>query len=201
MRVNSPATWHSSASPVAWPSVSLTSLKRSRSMNISATFRSRLSAVASAWVTRSRSSTRLGSPVSGSWCARCCRRAWPSATARSAASSRSRSRSCWVWRSTAHTSTSTNSTRSGGRTCGGTPSPSAKKPAAADMTATIARGICRSSASHRRSWRGDSSRAGDQRDAPQPSSNANTENSKPVPSPGCRLPWRKARCQAIHTAP
>ena len=60
------ATRVSSSSPVAWPSVSLISLKRSRSMNISAPSRCERALATSACCSRSFIKRRLGSSVSGS---------------------------------------------------------------------------------------------------------------------------------------
>ena len=53
----------SSLSPMAWPKVSLTSLKPSRSMNRAATSKCSRRARARVWFTRSKTRTRLGSPV------------------------------------------------------------------------------------------------------------------------------------------
>ena len=61
------ATSWSSTSPWWWPSVSLTSLKWSRSMIITAAPPWRRSAARTACWTRSRNSTRFGRPVSASW--------------------------------------------------------------------------------------------------------------------------------------
>ena len=61
------ATSCSSTSPRWWPSVSLTSLKWSRSMIITAAPPWRRSAARTACWTRSRNSTRFGRPVSASW--------------------------------------------------------------------------------------------------------------------------------------
>ena len=71
-------TVFSSSSPMRWPSVSLTFLKRSRSMNSTPTRWPLRLACAIACVRRSCSSSRLGSPVSASRVARYCRRssAW-----------------------------------------------------------------------------------------------------------------------------
>ena len=61
----------SSSSPTSWPRLSLTSLKRSRSMNSTATAAPRARRAGSACSSRSSSSVRFGSPVSAScsaWC-------------------------------------------------------------------------------------------------------------------------------------
>ena len=64
------ATCCSNWSPTGWPRVSLMVLKWSRSTNSSATLQPLRSDQAVASENRSRNSTRLGRPVSGSWCAR-----------------------------------------------------------------------------------------------------------------------------------
>ncbi len=71
-------TRFSSSSPIRWPSVSFTFLKRSRSMNSTPTRRPLRFAFAIACVRRSCSSSRLGRPVSASRVARYCSRssAW-----------------------------------------------------------------------------------------------------------------------------
>ena len=61
----------SSASPAWWPSESLTSLKRSRSIIATATWPPSRSAIAIACSIRSRNSVRLGRPVRPSWSAWC----------------------------------------------------------------------------------------------------------------------------------
>ena len=68
------ATALSNWSPMLWPKLSLTNLKRSRSRNSTATARRWRAARVSAWPKRSSSRTRLGNPVSASWLARCARR-------------------------------------------------------------------------------------------------------------------------------
>ena len=60
------ASMHRSSSPALWPSESLTSLKRSRSMNSTATDVRRRAAWLSVSERRSMNSVRLGRPVSGS---------------------------------------------------------------------------------------------------------------------------------------
>ncbi|EKE16698.1 MAG: hypothetical protein ACD_10C00845G0002 [uncultured bacterium] len=60
----------SSLSPAWWPKLSLMFLKLSRSINISVMPDPARSALAQALAKRSRSNTRFGSLVSGSWCAR-----------------------------------------------------------------------------------------------------------------------------------
>ena len=76
--VSAALTLFSSSSPIRWPSVSLTFLKRSRSMNSTPTRRPLRFACAIACARRSCSSRRLGRPVSASRVAMCCRRssAW-----------------------------------------------------------------------------------------------------------------------------
>ena len=64
------ATERSSPSPMWWPSESLMFLKRSKSMNSTATFFLERSACCSAMRSRSMHSDRLGSSVSTSCCAR-----------------------------------------------------------------------------------------------------------------------------------
>ena len=61
-----PASMHRSSLPAWWPSESLTSLKRSRSRNSTATDVLRRAAWLSASVRRSMKSVRFGRPVSGS---------------------------------------------------------------------------------------------------------------------------------------
>ena len=81
------ATPRSSSSPIAWPSVSLTPLKSSRSMNITATSPGAPGSSASrtCWL----NSERLASPVSGSWWAWCCSWSCRSRSSETACSRRS----------------------------------------------------------------------------------------------------------------
>ena len=81
------ATPRSSWSPIACPSVSLTPLKSSRSMNITATLPS--ASPSSASRTRWLNSARLASPVSGSWWAWCWSWSWRSRSSETACSRRS----------------------------------------------------------------------------------------------------------------
>ena len=64
--VSRAASRHRSSSPAPWPSESLTSLKRSRSMNRTATEARRRAAWLRASESRSMNSVRFGRPVSGS---------------------------------------------------------------------------------------------------------------------------------------
>ena len=66
-RARRAATARSSSSPAAWPMLSLTDLKRSRSTKSTHRSVSRRAATSSACCRRSRKSARLGSPVSESW--------------------------------------------------------------------------------------------------------------------------------------
>ena len=68
--VSRAATERNSPSPMWWPKVSLMLLKRSRSMNSTATCAFTARACASAACKRCSHSERLGSSVSTSWCAR-----------------------------------------------------------------------------------------------------------------------------------
>ena len=79
-------TSRSKSSPTPWPSVSLTSLKSSRSTNRTASPIPGLPRRTSAWESRSAKRTRFGNPVSGSCSAWC--RSWSSRRLRSLMSTR-----------------------------------------------------------------------------------------------------------------
>ena len=67
------AIWRSSSSPAAWPRVSFTCLKRSKSRNISAKWRAGSARQrATACCSAGSSAARLGRPVSASWVALAC---------------------------------------------------------------------------------------------------------------------------------
>ena len=98
------ATTRSSSSPAPWPSVSLTTLKRSRSSSSSATSAPSRAATASDWGRWASRNARFARPVSGSCSAR--RRESASACARSSAEA-----STFATASTNRTSSSVNSGR------------------------------------------------------------------------------------------
>ncbi len=89
-------TASSSSSPAAWPSVSLTCLKRSRSMNSTATWDCVRRAAEICWCTSSRNSERFGSPVRSSNIARMCSSAFLLSSSPNSVSRRSRTSLRWL---------------------------------------------------------------------------------------------------------